>query len=237
MLFRSAQIDFERLRKECRLELFIAATRVSTGMLRLFRTRQLTADVLLASACVPALQRAIEIDGEAYWDGGLTANPPIFPLVHKCASRDVILILLHPSQRQAAPNSAREIRHRLTEISFSSALFTELQGLALARREAERSRFAFGRLQRGLRQLKTHLIDSQEYMGRLSALSKLNARPGFIHELHAEGRRRAEIWLEENFSLLGVRSSFDLDRFLNWRTSAPSRTARGLGLTARSSTA
>ena len=94
----TAQIDFERLRAECKIKLFIATTQVSTGRLKLFQTKQMTLDVLLASACLPAIHHAVEIDGEAYWDGGLTANPPLFPLLHKCTARDVMVVLLHPYQ-------------------------------------------------------------------------------------------------------------------------------------------
>ena len=229
----ATQIDFERLRRDCRLDLFIATTRVRTGMLRLFRTHQITLEVLLASACVPALHHAIDIDGEAYWDGGLTANPPIFPLVHQCAARDLILVLLQPSHRADAPTSAGEISRRLNEMSFSSAFFTELQGLALAKREAERSAFSFGRLPRALKNLKTHVIDSQEFMSRLSAISKMNVHAGFIHALRDEGRKRAAIWLEEKFELVGVRSSFSLDRFLPWRADARSADRPRLALAAQ----
>ncbi len=207
------QIDFERLRTACGIELFIATTQVSTGMLKLFRTREITLDVLLASACVPGLHHAIKIDGEAYWDGGLTANPPIFPLVQQCMARDLILVLLQPSQRTDTPTSVDAIRRRLNEISFSSAFFTELQGLEFARQEADRSLFPFGRLQRGLRHLKTHAIEAREFMSRLSAASKLNVRPEFIHALRDEGRQQADMWLERNFELVGVRSTFDLKRF------------------------
>lgn len=228
-----SQIDFERLRRDCRLDLFIATTRVSTGMLRVFRTPQMTLEVLLASACVPSLHRAVDIDGEAYWDGGLTANPPIFPLVHQCAARDLILVLLQPSHRPDAPTSAAEIRRRLNEISFSSAFFTELQGLALAKRDAERSAFAFGRLPRRLKKLNTHVIDSQEFMSRLSAISKLNVHAGFIRALRDEGRKRAGIWLEEKFDLVGMRSSFSLERFLPWRAGARARDLPHLALTAQ----
>lgn len=211
------QVDFERLRAECGIELFIATTQVSTGMLRLFRTRQLTLDVLLASACVPSLHHAIDIEGEAYWDGGLTANPPVFPLVQQSAARDLLVVLLQPSQRPDTPTSAGEIRRRLSEISFSSAFFTELHGLALAKREAGASPFAFGRLQSAVQHLRMHMIDSQEFMGRLSAISKLNVHPEFVHALRDEGRNRAGLWLERNFAALGVRSTFDLDRFLHRR--------------------
>ena len=216
----ASQLDFERLRADCRIELFIATTQVSTGTLRLFRTKQLTVDALLASACIPALNRTIDIDGESYWDGGLTANPPIFPLVHQCAARDVIVVPLQPWRRPEIPTTAGEIRRRLNEISFSSAFFTELQGLALAKREAERLPFSLSRLERRLRRLNMHLIDAQELMSQLSPFSNLNVHSSFINALRDEGSSRAEAWLEKNFQLIGVRSSFSLDRLLHWRTSA-----------------
>jgi NTE family protein len=206
------QVDFDRLRAECDIRLFIATTQVSTGTLRLFRTKQLSIEVLLASACLPLLHRAVEIDGEAYWDGGLTANPPLFPLVHKCVARDIVVVLLHPQPHDHVPRSADDIWHRLTEMGFSSTFFTELQGLMLAQREAKRGWFSFGRLERRLRQLNMHVVESQELMSQLGRHSKLNAHPAFIHGLHDEGRRRAEAWLERNFRQLGVRSSFQLAR-------------------------
>jgi NTE family protein len=210
----ASQVDFERIRSESTLKLFIAATQVSTGTLRLFGTKQITIDVLLASACLPTLHHAIRIDEEDYWDGGLTANPPVFPLIQQCSARDIIVVILHSCRRQETPTKADDISRRLTEISFSSAFFTEFQGLARGKREAERSLFSFGRLERRLRNLNMHVIDSQELVGQLSALSKINTHPAFIKELHDEGRERAGLWLEENFRLLGVRSSFSLDAFL-----------------------
>lgn len=206
------QVDFERLRSECDMRLFIATTQVSSGTLRLFRTRQLSINVLLASACLPLLHRAVEIDGEAYWDGGLTANPPLFPLVHKCVARDIVVVLLHPQPHNHVPRSADDIWHRLTEMGFSSTFFTELQGLMLAQREAKRGWFSFGRLERRLRQLNMHVVESQELMSQLGRHSKLNAHPAFIHGLHEEGRQRAEAWLQCNFQQIGVRSSFQLAR-------------------------
>lgn len=206
------QVDFERLRRECEMRLFIATTHVSTGTLRLFRTRQMSIEVLLASACLPLLHRAVEIDGEAYWDGGLTANPPLFPLVHKCNARDIVVVLLHPHPHHHVPKTADDIWHRLTEMGFSSTFFTELQGLMLAQREARRGWLAFGRLERRLRQLNMHVVESQELMSQLGRHSKLNANPAFINGLHEEGRRRAELWLEHNFQQLGTRSSFRLAR-------------------------
>lgn len=208
------QVDFGLLRAECKLRLFIATTQVSTGTLRLFGTKQLTLDVLLASACLPLLHRAVEIDGEAYWDGGLTANPPLFPLVHKCDANDIMVVLLHPTPHAKTPVTAADIWTRLTEMGFSSTFFTELQGLILAKREARRSWMPFNRLERRLRQLNMHMIESQELLGQLGTHSKLNAHPAFVNGLHEEGRKRAELWLDRHFDTLGVRSSFSLARLL-----------------------
>jgi NTE family protein len=209
-----SQVDFERLRADCRIDLFIAATRVSTGTLRLFRTKEITLEALLASACLPAVHHSIEIDGEAYWDGGLTANPPLFPLLENCLADDLIMVLLHPAPATATPSSADEISRRLTEIGFTAGFFAEVQGLALAKRQAERGWFSLGRLQRKLRRSHTHLIDSREFMSRLSTLSKANTHSSFIAALREEGRNRAELWLENNFHLIGAKSSCSLDEIL-----------------------
>jgi NTE family protein len=210
----AAQIDFNRLRTECRLDLFIATTRVSTGTLRLFRTRELSLDVLLASACLPAVHKTVVIDGEGYWDGGLTANPPLYPLLHECRARDVIAVLLHPCHWPKEPTTASEISQRLTEISFGSAFFSELQGIALAQREARRSLLAWGRLERRLRRLNLHVIDAPELMGTLDTVSKLNAQASFLTALCDAGRQWAAAWLERNGASLGAQSTYDLSRLL-----------------------
>jgi NTE family protein len=210
----SEQIDFERLRTDSKIKLFIATTQVSTGTLKLFRNKQMSIDVLLASACLPAIHHAIMIDGEAYWDGGFTANPPIFPLLHQCTARDIIVVLLHAYPKAETPSSADEICRRLTEIGFSSALSTELQGLALATREAQHGLFAFGRLERRLRKLNTHVIEDLEFMSRLNSHSKMNTNASFIKLLRDEGRMQASLWLDQNFQHLGNRSSFSLKKFL-----------------------
>ena len=204
----AAQIDFERLRQQPGIELFIATTQVSTGTLKLFRNRQMSLDVLLASACLPMIHRAVEIEGEAYWDGGLTANPPLFPLVHKCNAHDIIAILLHAQPRAQVPSSASEIWQRLTEMGFSSTFHTELQGLLLAKREADRGWLTWGRLERRLRKLNLHVIAAPELMSQLSSHSKMNAQATFLHSLHAEGRARAQVWLDQHFEQLGHASSF-----------------------------
>jgi len=204
------QVDFERLRAECRIDLFVAATQVSTGRLRLFRTRELTIDMLLASACIPSLHQTVRIDGEGYWDGGLTANPPLLPLVHQCAARDVVMVLVHLFPGDGLPDTADGIAHRLAEIGFSTAFFTELNALAWARQQAVKSWFGFGMLERKLRGLKMHLIDEPELMSRLTTQSKLNTDSAFLLALRDAGRVRADAWLKQNIESLGKRATFDL---------------------------
>ncbi|MQQ99371.1 patatin-like phospholipase family protein [Glaciimonas soli] len=208
------QIDFERLRSDGKIPLFIAATQVSTGTLKIFRNNELSVDALLASACLPAMHRAVEIKGEAYWDGGLTANPPIFPLLHFCASSDIMVVLLHPFRRPKVPTTTEAIGQRLSEISFSSAFFTELGGLALAKRRATDDPHGAGELVERLKKLNMHVIDANDLMSNLSISSKLNTKASFINALHGAGREQADLWLRENFDDLGKRSSFNLDQFL-----------------------
>lgn len=192
----AAQIDFARLRAECRRKVFVAATNVRTGMPRLFRTPEITADVLLASACLPWIHRTIEIDGEAYWDGGLSANPPVRALLYECEARDVVLVLLQPAQTRTVPASVDDIWSRLTEMGFSSALHAELEGIALAKREAERSVLPCGRLERKLRRLQLHRICAPE---ALSAHSRFNTRSVLMDALRDAGRAQADAWLAQRF--------------------------------------
>jgi NTE family protein len=206
----SRQIDFERLRAECRLSLFVAATAVETGMPRLFRNHELSLEVLLASSCLPQLHHSVEIDGVAYWDGGLTANPPIRPLLYKCFADDILVVLLNPFRRASTPATADAIFHRMTEISFTSAFYAELQGIAMAKQQAEEGSFSLGSLERRLRRLKMHLIDSQELMSELEPLSKLDTHASFIKALYEEGRTQAHRWLQRDYQSIGVRSSFAL---------------------------
>jgi NTE family protein len=206
----AAQIDFERLRADCRLNIFIAATEVDTGMLRLFQNAELTLEVLLASSCLPQFHHSVEIDGVAYWDGGLTANPPIRPLLYKCDAEDIVLLLLNPRRRKHVPSTAEGIGERLTEISFSSALFAELQGIALAKQEAENGMLLSGSLERRLKRLKMHVIESPELMERLEPLSRLDTHASFIKALFEEGRASAGGWLARHYEAIGLRSSFPL---------------------------
>ena len=187
------QVDFERLR-ECRIRLFVSATRVRDGAPRIFTNADVSVDALLASASIPTMHHSVEIDGDAYWDGGLTANPPLGPLVYGCKARDIVVVVLNGASDDV-PATADAIRERVTQVSFSSALASELHSLALAKAEAERARFPIGRVDRRLRTVKLHLLEA-DMLAALDPVTRLHTDTAFVTALRDEGRQRAERWID-----------------------------------------
>ena len=201
-------VDFARL-AQASIKLFITATNVRTGRGRVFRNDEITPDVLLASACLPTLFQAIEIDGEGYWDGGYSGNPTITPLVRECNSKDTILVQINPVERPGLPRSARDILNRLNEVSFNAVLLKELRMIALLRQVAqpdnsENAKWA---------DMRIHRISS-DVMVELGYSSKLNAEWEFLCMLRDEGRRAGDAFLTAHHEDLGRRSTFDLDELL-----------------------
>jgi NTE family protein len=201
-------VDFERL-TQASMKLFITATNVRTGRGRVFRNAELTADVLLASGCLPTMFQAIEIDGEPYWDGGYTGNPTITPLVRECSSRDTILVQINPIERPGTPRSAKEILNRLNEVSFNAPLMKELRMIALLRNVADPGN-SEGAQWAGMR---IHRISS-ELMLELGYSSKLIAEWAFFCKLRDEGRAAAATFLDAHLADIGKRSTLDLDTLL-----------------------
>jgi NTE family protein len=201
-------IDFDGLAR-APIKIFVTATSVSTGRGRIFRNADVTPDALLASACLPTMFQAVEIDGQFYWDGGYSGNPTITPLVRECDSKDTILIQINPIERKETPRSATEIANRLNEVSFNSVLLKELRMIALLRQAAdpgdrEGARWA---------EMRIHRISS-ELMTTLSASSKLLAEWPFLCMLRDEGRRAAQAFLDQYGNDIGARSTCDLDVLL-----------------------
>jgi NTE family protein len=201
-------IDFKRL-ATAPIKLFVTATNVRTGRGRVFRNHELTPEALLASACLPTLFQAIEIDGEAYWDGGYSGNPTFSPLVRECRSDDTILVAVNPVERPGTPRTAREILNRLNEVSFNAVLIKELRMAALLRKVADPGNTE-GALWAAMR---VHLIASP-LMTELGYSSKLNAELAFLEMLRDEGRRSAAGFLTTHGADLGKRSTLDIDRLL-----------------------
>jgi len=201
-------VNFERL-KQSPIKLFISATNVRTGRVRVFRNNEITGDVLLASACLPTMFQAIEIDGEIYWDGGYSGNPTITPLVRECQSSDTILIPVNPIERPGTPSTARDILNRINEVSFNAVLLKELRMIALLRQVADPGNSEGALWAR----MRIHRV-SNDIMTQLGYSSKLNAEWDFIRMLRDEGRRVAQQFLDEHGSDIGVRSTVDLDILL-----------------------
>lgn len=202
--------DFERLRAACPFELFIAATHANSGHLKLFRNRELSADALLASACLPSLHRAVMIDGEPYWDGGYAANPAVFPLFRFCASDDILLVMLAPLRHERTPRGAEEIQQRALELGFNNTFLREMRLLAAMREMAEESGWLSGTLEQRLLGMRFHMIEASEALDGLSTLSKLVASQSFLHRLRDAGRDHARRWLAEDAGAVGRRSSVDV---------------------------
>jgi NTE family protein len=203
-------IDFERLRAACPLKLYIAATQVRTGKLRLFETQETSAEALLASACLPSLHQAVEIDGEPYWDGGYAGNPALYPLFYNCDSRDMVIVLLHPLSRPELPTSVSKIHHRTTELSFGTTFLREMRSIAHAKRQVNDHLWSLGRLERRLRRLNAHLIEPDQALAEQDGITKLNNDVRFLTWLRDRGRMQAQAWLDDNFDSLGRHSSVDL---------------------------
>jgi len=201
-------IDFERLATSP-IKLFITATNVYTGRGRIFRNSQVTPDVLLASACLPTMFRAVEIDGEPYWDGGFAGNPTITPLIRESDACDTILVQINPRERRDKLRKAGDILDRLNEISFNAPLMKELRMIALLRQAADPGGGEGARWAR----MRTHRIMSDR-LAEFGASSKLNAEWEFLALLKAEGRKSAEEFLSRHGTDVGSQSSTDLDVLL-----------------------
>lgn len=199
------QIDFEALNRCQRIRIHVTATSVRTGLARVFSTGELSAEALLASACLPQMFRAVEIGGDAYWDGGFSANPALGPLVRFGQDCDLLIVQLNPMLRDSVPRTAREIINRTNEISFNTTLIKELRTLDLLQRLE-----ASGKVELP-GDIRLHMIHCGADLELLSASSKMNAEWGYLSQLFARGRIWAEDWLARHRDSVGRHSSFALD--------------------------
>ncbi|MDQ7988994.1 MAG: patatin-like phospholipase family protein [Candidatus Dactylopiibacterium sp.] len=207
-----ASFDFARLRRDSPFELFVAATHANSGHLKLFRNPELSADALLASACLPTLSRAVVIDGEPYWDGAYAANPAVFPLFRFCASPDILIVMLAPLQHERTPRGVEEIEQRALELGFNNAFLREMRLLAAMREMAGESGWLAGSLEQRLRRARFHMIEGDEALAGLGAATKVVANLAFLHRLRDAGRARAQQWLVAQGGAVGRRASLDVGR-------------------------
>jgi NTE family protein len=201
-------VDFDRL-PASPIKLFITATNVHTGRPRVFRNADLSPAALMASACLPFMFQAVEIDGQAYWDGGYSGNPTMTPLINECVSDDTIIVGINPVQRPGIPKSARDILNRLNEVAFNAVLLKELQMMALLREVADPGNEKTAHWAK----MRVHLVKSDLLLG-LGASSKLNAEWDFLTMLRDEGRAAAEAFLAGDGAALGQRSTLPIEYLL-----------------------
>ena len=201
-------VDFEAVRASS-IAMFVSATSVKEGRAHLFKTAEITPEVLLASSCLPHLFQAVEIDGESYWDGGYLANPPLWPLFYADTPDDVLLLTLNPFERPETPRAAGEIMDRLNEIAFSAPLAAELRAVAFVQELVEKDRLT-PEARGHYRHIRMHAIEADGWIDDLSMGSKSNTEWTFLNDLRSRGRAAAEEWLKSCFPDVGVRSSVDL---------------------------
>ena len=200
-------VDFAALNpKTCPIKLYLAATNVRTGKIKVFDNSEIGADAVLASSCLPFLFQAVEIDHEVYWDGGYAGNPPIFPLIYNCSSSDVLIVQLSPMRREELPHSSIEILNRVNEISFNSSLIREMRAIRFVAQLIDDGYVVNG----SLRRMRIHAVAADDVFTKLNVASKLDANWEFLTSLRDIGRERAEQWLDAHFDRLGVESTVDL---------------------------
>jgi NTE family protein len=204
-------IDFKRLENSHEVKLFVCATNVKTGRVRVFKSGEITPDVLLASACLPFLFQAVTIDGEPYWDGGYMGNPAIFPLIYGSSTPDVVIVQVNPLGCERVPTTAAEIMNRVKEISFNSSLMREMRAIAFVTDLIDQGKLDGNECKR----VNVHWIEAEKQMRGLGASSKFNARMDFLLHLKEIGRSVAERWLDVHHDAIGERSTIDIrEKFL-----------------------
>jgi len=204
-------LDHEALQACSVMKLFIAATHVASGQARVFQCHEITADVLLASACIPFMFQAVEIHGQHYWDGGYMGNPAIWPLIYNCQSEDVVLVQINPIHDNQLPKTANEIINRINEISFNASLISEMRAIAFVSKLLQEGSLDSKRY----KDMRVHLIYSADHMHHLNASSKMNADWDFFLFLKDIGRKTAESWIKHEWKNVGVKSTVDIgEKFL-----------------------
>jgi len=202
-------VDFERLRN-CDLDLFVSATNVHTGRLRIFARDKITAEAVMASAALPFMFRAVEIDGIPFWDGGYLGNPAIFPFLHATETDDVLVVQINPVSRPTTPRSSAEIINRLNEITFNSALISELRSMDFVNQLIDDGHLSRGSGKNQFRKLNIHRIHLGGLGTRLSASSKMKTDYEFLELLHRAGQRAARRFLDQHFDAIGTHGTLDL---------------------------
>ena len=202
-------IDFDSLQKCKKTQLFVAATNVRSGKVHVFETKDISVDAVCASTCLPFLFKAVEIDGEHYWDGGYMGNPVLFPFFYDAPSSDIIIVHVNPMLRDDVPTTAPEIMNRVNEISFNSSLLRELRAISFVHKLLDDG-WIKDEFHDRLRDVRIHSVRSDVALVDYDISSKFRTDWAFLTELRDKGRAIASTWIEENYDKIGLESSVDL---------------------------
>ncbi len=206
--FLEKHIDFDAIAALKNLKLYVVATGVSTGKAEVFSGKRVTAKAVMASACLPTLFKAVEIEGEHYWDGGYSGNPAIHPLIYNCASRDIMLVQINPIKRDKLPTTAAEIMDRMNEITFNAGLLAEMRAIDFVKRL-----IAQGKLDAShYKDVLMHRIDGGELLEDYNAASKISTNSQMIHKLRDMGRDATKKWLKTHIDDIGNKATLNIAR-------------------------
>jgi len=210
-LMLESSVDFEQVRNCNMTKLFISATNVETGRVKVFDHKELTADMVIASCCLPMVFQAVEIDGVSYWDGGYMGNPSLFPFFESTDCSDIVVVQINPIERKGTPRTPREISDRINEIGFNSSLLKDLRSVEFVSRLIKKGVLS----DTEYRDNHIHIIENQDALIPLGASSKMNVEWKFLQHLRDIGRDTAQNWLEKNFDHIGKKSTVDLTAMFN----------------------
>jgi NTE family protein len=206
--FLESQVDFEGLARLQTLKVFVVATRVSTGKAEVFSGKRLTADAVMASACLPMAFKAVEIDGDHFWDGGYSGNPAIHPLIYDCSSRDIVLVQINPIKRDKLPTTSAQILDRMNEVTFNAGLIAEMRAIDFVKRL-----LAEGKLDpANYKDVLMHRIDGGEALEAFSASTKTSTSESLIHSLRDLGQAKARAWLTRHYTSLGATCTVNIQQ-------------------------
>ena len=199
-------VDFDLIRKNKKIKLFVNATNVRTGKNKVFKTEELTLDMIMASACLPFIFKTVYIDGEPYWDGSYSGNPPIYPLIYNAISHDVVFVQINPLIVEEVPTNASDIMNRINEISGNTFLMGEMRAIAFVKRLIDEGKLPA----KDYKNMRVHMIEAQEILSSLRPSSKLNADWTFLAHLNNIGQQAAEDWMKNHYNALGKTGTVDV---------------------------
>jgi NTE family protein len=202
------EIDFESIARSPELKVFVSATHVNTGKAVIFGGDQLSAKAVLASACLPTLFKAVEIDGEHYWDGGYSVNPALTPLIDSCDSPDIMLVQINPLRRDQRPDTVPDIMDRVNELTFNASLLTQMRSIDMVNRLLQSGALKGARC----KTVWMHRLDGGTAMHAYPASTKGSIDPSMVKALFELGRKAATEWLSRHYADVGQRSTIDIRR-------------------------